>query len=195
MIKQSFLFQKKGMQFFEWNELFSWNCNLPILSIVLADVNFWFFVYGGSASSEMTTMSVPKVNWGQPSKRDRKAPKNIFSVSEWLYMIGKSAFFCQVALALHYCQDWLTLKISWPGSWISLRIIEQIFCLPTYFSCDPLSIGRPFLFLVPTTSPSPRPSTSSRLTRIGEGWLFKNLWKSWHCQNWLDSPSPPYIPT
>ena len=54
-------------------------------------------------------------------------------------MIRKRASFRQVGLALQYHQDWLTLKISWPGSWISLRIIEQIFCLPTSFSCDPLS--------------------------------------------------------
>ena len=54
-------------------------------------------------------------------------------------MIRNRAFFCQVGLALQYRQDWLTLKMSWPGSWISLRIIEQIFCLPTSFSCDPLS--------------------------------------------------------
>ena len=136
------------------------NNRLFILTIFLADVNFQFFVSGGSASSEMTGMSVPKDNWGQPSKRDRKAPENPFSVSKWPYMIGKSAFFRQVGLALHYCQDWLTLKISWPGSWISLRIIEQIFCLPTSFSCDLLSSDKYWS----TTSPSPRPFTSSPLT-------------------------------
>ena len=44
---------------------------------------FDFFVTGGSeltASSEMTTMALPKVNWGQPSKRNGKTPQNLFSV-------------------------------------------------------------------------------------------------------------------
>ena len=29
------------------------------------------------------------------------------------------------------------------------------------------------------------------LMMLREGWLYKNLSKSWHCQDWLDPPRPP----
>ena len=169
------------------------NNRLPILTIFLADVNFQFFVSGGSASSEMTTMSVPKVNWGQPSKRDRKAPKNSFSVSKWPYMIRKRASFRQVGLALQYHQDWLTLKISWPGSWISLRIIEQIFCLPTSFSYDPLSSDKYWSALsLPLQASGPPPTLGS--PGLGRGGCLKTRENTGIAKIGLTPPPSPHAP-
>ena len=54
------------------------NNNLKLVCFWTTEL-FYFFVPCGSASSEMTTISVPKLNWGQLSKKKQtNAQKPIF---------------------------------------------------------------------------------------------------------------------
>ena len=166
------------------------NNRLPILTIFLADVNFQFFVSGGSASSEMTGMSVPKDNWGQPSKRDRKAPENPFSVSKWTYMIRKRAFFLKLA---RHCS---TARIGSLSKLVGLAVGFLSGSLNRFSACPPIS---PVIHLVlvghfssscrpPLQAPGPPPPLGS--PGLGRGGCSKT------CENpgieiGLPPPPPP----
>ena len=107
----------------------------------------------------MTTMSVPTVNWGQPSKRDRKAPENPFSVSKCTYMIRKRAFFLKLA---RHCS---TARIGSLSKLVGLAVGFLSGSLNRFSACPPLS---PVIYLVvisidrpPLQAPGPSPPLRS----------------------------------